>query len=253
MNSFDEITLVYDNTIDWKSRLDREMPLLLSLLEDKRNPRVLDMACGTGRHSVALASHGIDVMGFDSSEAMIKAAKSYAEENNARVQFIVADMENIVNVVRDQFDLVICLGNSLALLKDMDTLRNVMREAHKILKEGGLFLAQVLNFEEIHWTGFRNFPLKSGRLSSGEEITFSRIFEHSDYPFSSTLVMSAFRRDGEKWISEVSTQKVLNLKHDQLKKLLEDVGFSSVEIFSDFKRKPLDKKYDRNMVIHCIK
>ena len=67
------------------------------------------------------------------------------------------------------------------------------------------------------------------------------------------MVMSAFRKDGESWVSEVSTQKVLNLKHDQMMRILEETGFSSVEIFSNYERKSLDKKYDRSMVILAVK
>lgn len=253
MSSFDDIALAYDKTIDWDSRLNREMPFLLSLIENKEKPRVLDMACGSGRHSVSLAAQGAEVTGIDSSKSMILAAENYAKEQGVTPDFIVADMEKVKEAVEGVFDLIICLGNSLALLNDIDTLKQVVKETFHLLREGGSFVAQVLNFEEIHWTGFRNFPTKVGRLSNGEEITFGRMFEHTDYPFSSTLVMSAFKKHNDEWISEVSTQKVLNLKHDQMIAIFTDTGFSSVEIFPGYKKDPFDKKYDRSMVILCQK
>jgi len=253
MSSFDDISLAYDNSIDWESRLKREMPFILSLIENVESPRVLDMACGSGRHSISLAARGAEVIGIDSSKSMLKAAENHAAEQDVTPKFIVSDMESIKATVEGQFDLIICLGNSLALVNDIDTLKQVVKDVFGLLKEGGSFVAQVLNFEEIHWTGFRTFPSKTGKLSNGEEITFSRLFEHTDYPFSSTLVMSAFRKDGEKWTSEVSTHKVLNLKHDQMTSILEEIGFSSVGIFSDYKIGEIDKKYDRSMVILCQK
>jgi len=253
MTAFDDITLAYDNTIDWESRLKREMPFILSQIENTKNPRILDLASGSGRHSISLALHGVDVIGIDSSKSMIHAAEKNAIEQGVRPRFIEASMENMKDVVEGPFDLVICLGNSLALVNNIDSLSQVVKDVYELLKDGASFVAQVLNFEEIHWTGFRTFPSKVGKLSSGEEITFSRMFEHSDYPTSSTLVMSAFRREGEEWISEVTTQKVLNLKHDQMMNMLEEVGFSSVEIFSNYERKSLDKKYDRSMVILAVK
>ena len=200
-----------------------------------------------------LASYGIEVVGFDSSKSMIKAANLHKEENNARVQFIIAEMESITSVVSGQFDLVFCLGNSLALLKDIDILRNVIRRVHGILKDGGIFFAQVLNFEEIHWTGFRNFPLKKGKLDNGEEITFARLFEHTDYPLSSTLIMSAFREVDGEWKSEVTTQKVLNLNHELMKGILEGAGFSNTQFYSDYDKTPLDRKNHRNMIIQAVK
>lgn len=253
MSSFDDISLAYDNTIDWDSRLKREMPFILSVIENTKNPHVLDLACGSGRHSITLASHGAEVVGIDSSKSMVQAAEKNAIEEGVKPRFIEAAMENMKEVVEGPFDLIICLGNSLALVNNIDSLKKVVKDTYDLLKEGASFVAQVLNFEEIHWTGFRTFPSKVGKLSNGEEITFSRLFEHTNYPYSSTLVMSAFRKDGEDWISEVSTQKVLNLKHDQMKIILEEAGFTSVEIFADYERKTLDKKYDQNMVILAAK
>ncbi len=253
MSSFDDISIAYDNTIDWESRLSREMPFLLSLIENTEKPRVLDMACGSGRHSIALAARGADVIGIDSSKSMILAAEKHAENQGVVPKFIVGDMETIRTTVDGVFDLIICLGNSLALVKDIDSLKHVVRDVFQILKEGGSFVAQVLNFEEIHWSGFRNFPMKTGKLSNGEEITFARLFEHSDYPFSSTLVMSAFRKQEGEWTSEVSTQKVLNLKHNQMKSILLEAGFSSVEIYSNYAKGSLVKKDDRSMVILSTK
>jgi len=253
MSSFDDISLVYDNTIDWESRLKREMPFILSLIENVESPSVLDIACGSGRHSIALASHGAEVIGIDYSKSMLQAAERHAAAVDVTPKFILADMEEIKDVVEGPFDLIICLGNSLALLNDIDTLKQVMKDIFHLLKDGGSFVAQVLNFEEIHWTGFRNFPTKVGKLSNGEEITFGRMFEHTDYPFSSTLVMSAFKKHNDEWISEVSTQKVLNLKHDQMIAIFKETGFSNVEIFPGYEKGPFDKKYDRSMVIHASK
>ena len=253
MSSFDDISLAYDNSIDWESRLGREMPLLLSLIENTENPRVLDMACGSGRHSVALAARGAEVIGIDSSKSMIQAAEIHAKEQDVTPEFTVADMKNVKDTVEGTFDLIVCLGNSLALVNDIDTLKHVVKDVFNLLKDGGSFVAQILNFEEIHWSGFRNFPLKTGKLSNGEEITFARLFEHSDYPFSSTLVMSAFRKQEGEWTSEVSTQKVLNLKHDKMKSILQETGFSSVEIYSDYARGSFEKKDDRSMVILSTK
>lgn len=253
MSAFDDISLAYDNTIDWESRLSREMPFLLSLIENTENPRVLDMACGSGRHSVALAASGADVTGIDASKSMIEAAKRHAENEGVDPTLIIADMETIRTTVNGPFDLVICLGNSLALVNDIDILKQVVRDVFQILKEGGSLVVQVLNFEEIHWTGFRNFPMKTGKLSNGEEITFARLLEHSDYPLSSTLVMSAFRKQDGEWTSEVSTQKVLNLKHDKMKSILQETGFNSVEIYSDYARGSFEKMDDRSMVIHSVK
>jgi 2-polyprenyl-3-methyl-5-hydroxy-6-metoxy-1,4-benzoquinol methylase len=253
MNSFDDISLAYDNTIDWDARLSREMPFLLSLLRRPENKRILDLACGSGRHSVALAAQGFDVIGLDMSKVMIQAANKHAEDNKVKPAFIVADMIDIDSVVEGSFDLIFCLGNSLALLHDIDSIRQLVKTIHNRLNDRAAFIVQVLNFEEIHWTGFRNFPTKTGKLSDETEVTFSRMFEHSDYPDSSTLIMSVFRMEDDNWISEVSTQKVLNLNYNIMIEILSMAGFRQVEFFSDYNESSFERKASRNMVIRAIK
>lgn len=253
MSAFDDISLAYDNTIDWESRLSKEVPFLLSILNNPRGKRVLDMACGSGRHSVSLAAHGAQVTSFDMSKTMIQAAQKHAESNKVDPLFIIADMIDVGRIVDDSFDLVICLGNSLALLDNLESVKDVVKALYELLNDGGSFVVQALNFEEIHWTGFRNFPMKTGKLSNGTEVTFSRLFEHTDYPDSSTLIMSVFRNENGEWKSEVSTQKVLNLRHNLMIDTLTEVGFKHIEFFSDYEKNPFERKESRNMVIHSVK
>ena len=95
MSLFDSLSLVYDQSINWDARLRRELPFFLDALSESGGSRVLDMACGSGRHSVALALEGADVVGFDNSTGMIQAAKELAAENGVATRFVVADMTNL--------------------------------------------------------------------------------------------------------------------------------------------------------------
>ena len=119
MSSFDNLSLVYDRAINWDARLRRELPFIQDALSESGGNRVLDMACGSGRHSVALALKGADVVGFDSSTSMIQTAKELAVENGVAVRFMVADMTNLKTVLKEKFDLIVCLGNSLALVPSL--------------------------------------------------------------------------------------------------------------------------------------
>ena len=250
MSSFDDVALAYDDAIDWKVRLAREMPFLKSRLGSPKGKRVLDLACGTGRHSVSLALEGADVVGIDNSEVMLSRAKEHASSNNVSPKFILGEMAEFQSISADQYDLVICLGNSLALLNDLNTLEMVLSSVFDSLNDGGVFVAQVLNFEEIHRTGFRFFPQKGGKMDTGEDIVFSRFYEHSDPPNSSTLVMSAQMKGKGDWTSLVSTQKVLNLNSNLLKRYLAQAGFQETKFYSDYSESLFVGSDDRNMVIH---
>ncbi|MBY8997127.1 MAG: class I SAM-dependent methyltransferase [Candidatus Thorarchaeota archaeon] len=250
MSSFDDVALAYDDAIDWIARLAREMPFLSSHLSNPKGKHVLDLACGTGRHSVALALEGAVVVGVDNSEVMLSRAKENAAANSVSPKFILGEMAEFQSITTDQYDLVICLGNSLALLDNLNILENVLSSVYNSLKEDGVFIAQVLNFEEIHRTGFRFFPQKGGKMDTGEHVVFSRFYEHTDPPNSSTLVMSAQMKAKGEWTSQVSTQKVLNLNSNLMKHYLAQAGFQETKVYSDYSESLFVGSDDRNMVIH---
>jgi len=250
MNSFDDVALAYDDAIDWKTRLAREMPFLLSRLGSPKGKRVLDLACGTGRHSIAFALEGADVVGIDNSKIMLSRARKHATSRAVSPNFILGEMAEYQSIVEDRFDLVICLGNSLALLDDFETVGKVIAASYDSLKDGGFFIAQVLNFEEIHRTGFRFFPQKGGKMENGEDVVFSRFYEHTDPRNSSTLVMSAQTKVDGEWTSIVSTQRVLNLNSNILKRYLAQAGFQETRFYSDYSESLFVGSDDRNMVIH---
>ena len=59
-----------------------------------RSYRILDIGCGTGRHSLELARRGYSVTGIDLSESMINKAKDIALKENLKVDFLVKDARN---------------------------------------------------------------------------------------------------------------------------------------------------------------
>ncbi len=87
-------------------------------------------------------------------------------------------------------------------------------------------------------------------METGEEVVFSRFYEHTDPPNSSTLVMSAQMKVEGVWTSLVSTQKVLNLNANLLKRFLAQTGFQETRFYSDYSESLFVGSDDRNLVIH---
>jgi SAM-dependent methyltransferase len=251
MSSFDEVSIAYDSSIDWAARLSKEMPFLLKCLPMSKRPRVLDMACGSGRHAVALTQEGADVIGLDSSIGMISAARAHAEKEGVNAKFLVADMRDVENAVKHKLDLVICLGNSLALLPTFEDVRRVIASVYLKLASAGSFVFQVLNFEEIRKAGFRFFPTKAGRMPNGEETVLTRFFEHSADGIASSLVVSAFNKSGVEWSAATSTQRVLNLNPDAIKEAVVSAGFRSVDYYSDYQELPFERLTARDLVVRA--
>lgn len=108
----------------------------------KKGSRVLDLCCGTGRHSLHFARAGLDVTGLDFQP-------TYVEEARRRVRsatFVRGDMRALSkHFTRESFDAVVCLFNSFGYFdRKHDDLR-VLREIARVLKPGGAFVLNVLN------------------------------------------------------------------------------------------------------------
>jgi 2-polyprenyl-3-methyl-5-hydroxy-6-metoxy-1,4-benzoquinol methylase len=245
---FDELALAYDKSINWDSRLSRELPFLQTILSESKTDRVLDMACGSGRHSVALASLGYHVVAFDTSEGMIAEAKNHSMTADVEVEFHIADMQSFSTVVDGSFDAVLCLGNSLALLPSIEVLHNVVKGVHNVLNPSGSFIFQVLNFQEILLSGFRFFPIKGGKTATGEDVVFSRFYEHGDDHWS-TLVATSFVRKGSDWETAISTQQVLHTNQVVVKNVLATSGFENFDFFSDYHRNEIVPDKSRNLLV----
>jgi len=207
------------------------------------------MACGSGRHSIALAKRDIEVIGFDNSPMMIKIARELADNEGAKPKFLIEDMRRVERVVNPGFNLIICLGNSLALLPTQDAVRKVLSSVYSLLSPGGSFVFQVLNFEEIRKSGFRFFPLKEGITKKGEPVVFMRFFDHSDCPAVSTLVMTGLVRTHGEWSCQASTLQVLNLDSEYLFSILSSNGFAEIKTFSEYRGTPFSKSASRDLIV----
>lgn len=113
-------------------------------LNSDRSARILDIGCGTGRHSLELARRGYNITGIDLSESMISKAKEYAEKENLNVEYFVMDARDF-NFNRE-FDLTIMICEGAFPLMETDEMNySILKNAYLSLKPGGKFIFSTLN------------------------------------------------------------------------------------------------------------
>ena len=128
----------------------READVLLYCLKEQgfQPERILDLNCGIGRHSMALAKHGLQVLGTDISPHYIQIATDKAREEKLadRVKFKVADMRRIASNLSAEtpFDGILCLWTSFGFY-DERTNEKVLRDSLKLVKPGGFFVLDIVN------------------------------------------------------------------------------------------------------------
>jgi SAM-dependent methyltransferase len=155
-----------------------QVDFVVEKLELEPGARVLDVACGHGRHSVELARRGFRVTGVDLSPRSIDLARETARKENLDVDFVLSDARELD--FESEFDAAINLFTSAIGYFD-DELENqrVVDRVARALRPGGSFLVDTINllslargFRALHWEEYesgmvmverREFDFRRGR------------------------------------------------------------------------------------------
>lgn len=122
-------------------------------LKLKPGARLLDLACGTGRHSVLLARRGAFVVGVDKTDAYLQEAKR-AARGLPNCLFARGDMRRLP--FKGEFDAAMNLWTSFGYFAKASDDLKALQGVARALKPGGLFLIDLLDFAWIKKHGKRH-------------------------------------------------------------------------------------------------
>jgi SAM-dependent methyltransferase len=202
----------------------QEIAFIEKHLRLARGTHVLDVPCGAGRHSLALARNGYRATGVDLSDDVIVRARAAAKD--LPVQLLHQDMTQLK--VHEQFDGAICMGNSFGYLSHVDTLRFV-QSVHDALKPHARWLVDTgMTAESI----LANLE-REARYEVGDFV-----FEvHNDYDMarSRLLTRTVLRRGDDEWRQGFSHGVYTS---GELARIFESVGFEVIARLADLDDKP---------------
>ena len=132
----------------YKNRNDDEARTFIEnvtkFIEIPSTSKVMDLACGKGRHAVTLNNLGFDVLGLDLSEESIAYAKQF---ENKHLHFDVHDMRKVYK--ENEFDAIFNLFTSFGYFDNDDENALVFEAIKKQLKPNGILVFDYLNAEKI--------------------------------------------------------------------------------------------------------
>lgn len=110
----------------------------------RKDSKILDIACGTGRHSIELTKRGYSVTGVDLSESQLKRAKEKAQEQNLSIYFQKLDARNLP--FSSEFNLAIMICEGAFPLMETDEMNfQILKSASNALKSNGKLIFTTLN------------------------------------------------------------------------------------------------------------
>ena len=217
----------------------REVDFLVEKLGTEPGARVLDLACGRGRHSLELARRGLRVTGVDLSPRSLELARADAAADGLEVAFVQADMRELDFV--GAFDAAISVFTSLGYFESDEEDRDVLVRVARALRPGGRFLVDVIN------------PLGLARLYQprlwdevGDGILMVQEHEWDVMAGRNRAVWTFVRPDGSR--SELS-HVVRMYAPSELVRLVEGAGLRVLDAWGGFDGTPLTYESRRQILL----
>jgi SAM-dependent methyltransferase len=126
---------------------DADVETIWRLMELERDADLLDLGCGHGRISNPLAARGARVTGLDATPLFLDRAREDAGTCQLEVEYVRGDMRSLP-WPEATFDRVLSWFTSFGYFDDDDN-RRVLREAHRVLRPGGMLLIENNNLAEL--------------------------------------------------------------------------------------------------------
>jgi glycine/sarcosine N-methyltransferase len=227
---YDALAPDYDRFVNWEERLAHEMPFFERLLESGGVRRVLDAACGTGHHAIALARRGYRVTGADLSTAMIARARENVSVPGASVRFAVAGLGELASLGQT-FDAALCLGNSLPHLLTAAAVAAALGDLAAVLEPGGLLVIQNRNFDRV-WADRERFMGPQAHREDNQEWIFVRFYDFHEETV--TFNMIRLHRVQEGWQQDVESTELRPIFRHELAAALTDAGFEEIRLYGSY-------------------
>jgi len=198
--------------------------------------RVLDVGCGPGHYTGALAAAGHDATGVDLEPAMIAAAA----RRYRGAAFRVLDMRRLDDLLAAPdgaapFDLVFCIGNTAAHLALAEWPAFLSRLA-RVLAPGGRWVLQTVNWDFVLARGEYAFPPRQVAGPAGRPLVFLR--EYRDVSPAAVRFLTRLEEDGRAlWSGEETLHP---LAAAECARLHAAAGFTLAEHLADYDGRPFD-------------
>ena len=207
-----------------------EVEKIISLLKINPGACVLDLCCGTGRHSLELARQGFQVIGVDRTLSYIKEAKKRATAENLKIKFVQEDMRTYLSP--ETFDAVINFYTSFGYFENPEENKQVLNNVYLSLKPGGKLLidvigrevfARIISFRQREWFEANGvFYLQESKPIENWEKIENRWIRFKDNEKKEIIVIHRLYSETE------------------LSSLLFEADFRTVDLFGELNGSPYD-------------
>lgn len=227
----------------WVENTEHEVDFIIKTLNLTGKERILDLACGFGRHALAFAKRGYQVVGVDITKAYIEDAKKEAYLQKLPAEFFCSDIRNVT--FENEFDVVLNLADGAIgyLENDAENLK-IFDVVAKALKPGGKHFMDIVSadYADAH------FPCKlwdageQGLTLSAFEwdrVNCMMLYGQIDMLYGTPLAKPEFEEGCP-----------TRLYHElEVEKIMRDRGMQVLHTYSDYNGSPASSSAIQLMVV----
>jgi 2-polyprenyl-3-methyl-5-hydroxy-6-metoxy-1,4-benzoquinol methylase len=218
---------------------ENHIKLILDNVLIKYKAKVLDMACGAGRHSIILAKKGFIVTAVDLSENLLAVGKEASQNAKLSINFIHSDIRNFNS--HTKYDLVLNLFTSFGYFETDKENFFVLQKAYDLLNEGGYFILDYFNTEYLRSNLVEDSieKIEGGKIIQRRNIENSRVIKK--------IIITKNHTTSE------FTESVRMYNKDELVFELKKIGFEIQNSFGDFLGNEFESGKSPRLILVCKK
>ncbi|TAF44290.1 MAG: class I SAM-dependent methyltransferase [Sphingobacteriales bacterium] len=209
---------------------------LCAFLHPPINAKIIDIACGKGRHAVYLNKKGFEVIGTDLSYASISFAKTF---ENSKLQFFVQDMRSLFYI--NYFDFAFNLFTSFGYFDTHADHVKALKSFAKSLNKNGLLVLDYMNAEKIAQN------LVTNEVKTINDITFTIERKIADGKIIKNIHFTALQND------YAFSEEVSDFRLADFTNLFYAAGLQICHTFGDYSLNPFVASQSDRLIFICKK
>ena len=224
----------------YKNRDEREAQVFIDNLIDylriSKGSKLIDIACGKGRHAKYFNQKGMDVVGVDLSLNSINTAK---KDENKNLQFSVHDMRE--NYQEETFDIVTNLFTSFGYFEDNKDEQKAINAMGGNLKKEGILIIDFMNAKKV----IDHLVLNEQKTIDGIQFEITRQVKDG-------YILKDIRiTDGEE--QQQFQEKVKAITLADYSEFITNAGLKIIDIFGNYKLDNFDEEISDRLILICKK
>lgn len=242
MDFYANIAETYDEMTRFDERLQSEKAVLQKWVDRYQIQSAMDVACGTGLHSILLSGMGVRTVGADISDEMLQKAKLHAADMGVKVRWVQSSLQELRQNIKGEFDAVLCLGNSIPHLLNQSDLYTTFQNFSDLLKPEGIAVIQLLNYRRMLANKERIVGIH--RQGKWEYIRF---YDFQDERIQFNIL--TINWSGNKNTHSLNSTLLYPYGKEELEQALHKKGFTDLQYYGDMQFNPFELETSPNLVV----